>query len=81
MSLTNQCSGRARSISRYDQNEILIHILILKSLKNNEERGDKMAVINDNWYDWDSAVGIGIVLAGIGILLYGLGEFLGLFIG
>lgn len=36
---------------------------------------------NDNWYSWDSAVGIGIGLAGIGILLYGLGVFLGLFIG
>ena len=35
---------------------------------------------NDNWYDWGSAVGIGIGLAGIGILLYGVSVFLSLFI-
>ena len=40
-----------------------------------------MAEKNNNWYDWGSAVGIGIVLAGTGILLYGLGVFLGLLIG
>jgi hypothetical protein len=39
-----------------------------------------MAEKNCSWYDWGSAVGIGIFLAGTGILLYGLGVFLGLFI-
>jgi hypothetical protein len=39
-----------------------------------------MAEKDCNWYDWGSAVGIGIVLAGTGILLCGLGVFLGLFI-
>lgn len=51
-----------------------------QSQNNNEEGSNKMAEKNCNWYDWSSAVGIGIFLAGTGILLYGLSIFLGLFI-
>jgi len=35
---------------------------------------------NDNWYSWDSAIGLGRFFAGIGTLLYSLSEFLSLFI-
>ena len=35
---------------------------------------------NNNWYNWSSAVGLGIFFSGLGVLPYDLSVFLGLFI-